>query len=60
MKIQCIKDWFLYENWGFKKDKWYTIINTEILTNGIYGVLLKSEQGINIWFWQGSDYFNIE
>ena len=60
MKIQCIKNWFLHENWGFKKGNWYTIIKKTMLNNGIPGVLLKSDQGFNVWFWAGSDYFEID
>lgn len=55
----CKKNWVDNNQTGFIEGKEYKVIKFEHTLDIIKGVQVKSEQGKKIWFWIGSDYFDM-
>lgn len=60
--IECIKDWIINGVVIFEKGEFYPYKNFELngdnRTKGYK--MYEDTYGFKIWFWSGSEYFNID
>jgi hypothetical protein len=60
MNCLCIKDWYMNGKLIFKEEWEYPVLEKHF--NGdmkIIGYKIQVEDEFGIWFWSGSDYFDI-
>jgi hypothetical protein len=63
--MKCIKDWYYNDNLVFKKGWTYPTLDEKIdgdrkiIGYKIASGDIEDEDTIGIWFWSGSEYFDI-